>query len=85
MVSENDRTSARYRSNRTSLSLDWARAKVLDPTHINTYSDSHTGTTDVVVYDGYYSTLSSANEKPSERSGSAAGRRIDRREACNRW
>lgn len=44
-------------SPRNAGAMDWARANVLDPTHINTYSDSHTGTTDVVVYDGYYSTL----------------------------
>ncbi len=37
--------------------MDWARTNVLDPTHINTYSDAHTSTTDVVLYDGYYSAL----------------------------
>jgi len=33
------------------------RTYVLDPTDVNTYSDANTSTTDVLVHDGYYSTL----------------------------
>lgn len=44
-------------SPRNAGAMDWARTNVLDPTHINTYSDSNTSTTDVVVSDDYYSTL----------------------------
>ena len=44
-------------SPRNASAMDWARTNVLNPTHINTYSDSLTSTTDVVVDDGYYTVL----------------------------
>lgn len=44
-------------SPRNASATDWARTYVLDPTDVNTYSDSNTSTTDVLVHDGYYSTL----------------------------
>jgi hypothetical protein len=44
-------------TNANASATDWARTYVLDPTDINTYSDSLTSTTDVIVHDGYYSTL----------------------------
>ena len=44
-------------SPRNASATDWARTNVLNPTDINTYSDSYSATTDVIVQDGYYSTL----------------------------
>lgn len=44
-------------SPRNASATDWARTYVLDPTDVNTYSDANTSTTDVLVHDGYYSTL----------------------------
>ena len=34
--------------------LNWARTNVVDPTDVNTFNDSLTSTTDVVVYNGNY-------------------------------